>query len=176
LPAVSDAGPLIHLAQIGTLLLLKQIFGKVTIVRSVKHEVVDLGIRLGYRDAPLIREALAAGYIIVKRPSPRLTKRARKLAENENLSMSDSETLLLAKMLAQPLLTDEKPLSMLGRMYGLELWNTWTILLEGLRGGFVTKAEIRAAVKELGEMKHKLSPERAREVLEAADRIASGDM
>lgn len=175
MPAVSDAGPLIHLAQVGRLDLLIRIFGKVTVVRSVKYEVVDVGIRLGYPDAPLIKDALAMGRIVVQSSSSLLTKRAAKLAKQEKLSLSDSETLLLAKMLAQPLLTDEKPLSMLGRMYGLQVWNTWTILLEGLRVGLVTKLDVQAAVKELGEMRHKLSPQRAKEVLEAADRIVSGD-
>jgi len=175
LPAVSDAGPLIHLAQVGRLNLLKQIFGKVTIVRSVKHEVVDEGIRLSHPDAVLVKNAMVEGWITVVTPTSRLLRRAKRLARQEKLSLSDSQTLLVAKTLTQSLLTDEKPLSILGRMYGLGVWNTWTVLLEALRAGFIGKVEIHAAINELGQKRHKLSARRAEEILRIADRLAPSD-
>jgi len=145
----------------------------VLIVLPVKREVVDEGIRGGYKDAQLVGEALAEGYIVVHRTSGRLTSRASKLAKQENVSESDALTLLLAKTLEKPLLTDEKVLSMLAKMYSLEVWNTWTILLEALRKSLIEKSEIREAIDELGERRHKLSSVDAKQILDAADRIAA---
>lgn len=173
MPAVSDSGPLIHLAQARQLGLLKRIFGVVLIVPTVKREVVEEGTRRAYPDAKLVANALAEGYIIVRNPSIRISKRASKLAEQEKLSRSDSETLLLAKTLRRPLLTDEKILSTLGKMYRLEVWNTWTVLLEALRRKLIDKREIHTAIIELGERRHKLSTRNAKEILDAAERIAS---
>ncbi len=157
MPAVSDAGPLIHLAQIRKLELLEKIFVNITIVPSVKYETVDEGIRLGFADAVLVEEALRAGWMIAKKPGITTLRQSRRLADNENVSQSDAQTLLLAKSLQQPLITDEKNLTMLGRMYGLEVWNTWTVLLEALRKGLIRKHDIEMAISELANKRHKLS-------------------
>ena len=52
--AVSNAGPLIHLAKIGRLNLLKDIFNRIIIPESVKVEVIDKGKERGKPDAFLI--------------------------------------------------------------------------------------------------------------------------
>jgi predicted nucleic acid-binding protein len=153
--------------------LLKAIFGRVTIAPSVGREVVEEGIRLGYPDALLVKDALTKADITVANLTPRLVRRAAKLARQERISLSDSQTLMLATGLCQPLLADERILSTLGRMYGLEVWNTWTILLEALRMRLIPKNLIHEAIHELGEKRHKLSSKRAEEILNAADRILS---
>ena len=79
----------------------------------------------------LVVKALEAGYIVVHKLDSRTSKLAFRLAAQENVSYADSETLLLAKVLKTPLLTDEKILSTLAKMYGLEVWSTWSVLLEG---------------------------------------------
>jgi predicted nucleic acid-binding protein len=173
MPAVSDSGPLIHLAQTNQIRLLKRIFGPVLVVPAVKREVVDEGIRGSYPDAKLVAEALEEGYIIVRKTDSRTSKRASGLARREKISEADSQTLLLAKALRKPLLTDEKILSTLAKMYGVEVWNTWTVLLEALRTKVIEKHEIHQAINELSERRHKLSPTYAKQVLGAADRITA---
>jgi len=106
--AVADAGPLIHLAQINKLQLLQELFEHVTITASVKREAVDEGVRLGYADAEIIANALCDGWIVVESVPNRLTKTVEKLAEGENISQADAETLLLAKEKRADLLVDEK--------------------------------------------------------------------
>jgi len=143
------------------------------IVVAVKREVVDEGIRGAYPDAKLVAKALKEGYVAVHRTSGRLTSRASKLAKQENISESDALTLLLAKTLEKPLLTDEKVLSMLAKMYSLEVWNTWTVLLEALRKSLIEKSEIHKAIEELGQRRHKLSSGDAKQILDAANRIVA---
>jgi predicted nucleic acid-binding protein len=57
-------------------------------------------------------------------------------------------------------------------MYGLKIWNTWTVLLESLSRGFIEMSDIESAIKELGEKRHKLKKEQAAQILEAAKTIA----
>lgn len=173
MPAVSDAGPLIHLAQITKLEVLEKIFEKITIVPSVKYEAVDEGIRLGFADAVLIAATLKAGWVVLKKPSITTLRQSRRLADNENVSQYDAQTLLLAKSLQQPLLTDEKNLAKLGKMFGLDVWNTWTVLLEALRKGLISGHDIEMEISELADKRHKLSSEQASEILATADRVAS---
>ena len=170
---VADAGPLIHLAQIGKLHLVQRLFGQVTITASVKCEAVDEGVRLGYADAEVICKALDDGWIIVESVPERLAKTVGKLAEGENISLADAETLLLAKEKKAELLVDEKIVADLAKMYGLRVWGTWTLLLESLSRHLIEVADVEDAIGELGKRRHKLKEKQALEILDAARRIAS---
>lgn len=174
MPAVvSDAGPLIHLAQINKLYLLKKLFKQVSITPSVKCEAVDKGVKLSHADAEVIGKAIEEGWIRVEEFPKRLASASKRLAEDENMSRADAETLLFAREKKAEVLVDEKALSNLARMFGLKTWNTWTVLLESLRRGIIEVSDIEAAIKELGEKRHKLRKEQAAQVLEAARRITS---
>jgi len=170
---VADAGPLIHLAQIGKLQLLERLFQKVLITARVKVEAFDEGVRLGRVDAEAVGKALSEGWLRVEPVPERLAKLAVKLAEGENISRADAETLLLAKEKKAELLVDEKVLSDLAKMFGLKVWSTWTILLESLSEGLIEVADVENAISELGRKRHKLREKQASEILDAAKQIAT---
>lgn len=173
MPAVvSDAGPLIHLAQINKLYLVKKLFNQVIITSKVKREAVDEGVRLGHADAQLIGKAVEEEWIKFEDFPKRLAKASKRLAEDENISLADAETLLFAREKGAEVLVDEKALSNLARMFGLKTWNTWTALLESLSMDYIEVSDIEAAIKELGEKRHKLRKEQAEQILEAAKLIA----
>lgn len=170
---VSDAGPLIHLAQISKLHLIKKLFNRISITPEVKREAFDEGIRLGHADAEVIGKALEEGWMVVEDVPERLDLVAKKMAKDENISQTDAKTLLLARENAVEILADEKVLADLSKMFGLKVWNTWTILLESLRRGFIQISEIESAIAELGEKRHKLRNRQATEILKVARIIAS---
>jgi len=169
---VSDAGPLIHLAQINKLHLVKKLFNKVFVTPKVKREVFDEGVKLGHVDAQIVGKAIEEGWIIVEDIPENVASASKRLAEGENISQADAGTLLLAKE-KRAEMVDEKALSDLAKMYGLKAWNTWTILLETLRRGFIEISDIESAITELGKKRHKLKDRQATEILEAAKFIAS---
>lgn len=171
--AVADAGPLIHLAQINKLHLVKRLFNQVSTVPEVMREAFEEGIRLGHADAKIIGKAIEEGWIIVEDPPKTVTLVAKRLAKSENISQADAKTLLLARESGAEILVDEKTLSDLAKMFGLKVWNTWTILLESTRRGFIEISDIESAVTELGEKRHKLTHKQATEILKAAKRIFS---
>jgi predicted nucleic acid-binding protein len=78
----------------------------------------------------------------------------------------------LARGKGAEVLVDEKALSNLAKMFGLKTWNTWTVLLESLRMGYIEVSGLEAAIKELGEKRHKLRKEEAAQILKAAKFIA----
>ena len=169
---VSDAGPLIHLAQINKMWLVEKIFSQVVITHRVMEEAYKQGVKLGHRDAQIIGRALEEGWIIVEEFPEGLVSASRRLAEGEKISKADAETLLFAREKRAEVLVDEKTLSNLARMHGLKTWNTWTVLLEGLRLGFIEVSDVEAAIDELGEKRHKLKREQAAQILEAAKLVA----
>ena len=168
---VSDAGPLIHLAQSGKVRLLSQFFGVVLVTEQVKIETFDEGIRLGYADAKAVGEALAAGWLRIEPVPEGLTEPALKLSEGENISRADATTLLFAVEKKAELLVDDKLLSDLAKMYRLKVWSTWTLLLEGLSRSFLKLGEVEEALTELGERKFRLNAKQAQEILDAANNI-----
>ena len=165
---VSDAGPLIHLSQIDKLFLLKKLFGVVFVTETIKVEVLDEGLRLGCVDAQVVGEALADGWLRVEPVSERLVGSALKLAEGENISRADAETLLLAVEKKAALLVDERLLSDLAKMYRLKVWSTWTLLLESLAHDYLVLDEVEGAVEELGKRKFRLNAKQSKEILDAA--------
>jgi predicted nucleic acid-binding protein len=171
---VSDAGPLIHLAQIGKLQLLEKLFGMVIVNARVKLEVYDEGVQLGCPDAELIGKALEEGWLLVETVPERFAKSAVKLVVGENISMADAETLLMANEKKAELLTDEKVLSNLAKMYGVKCWSTWTLLLEGLSRNIVEVADVESAISDLGKKKFRLNLNQSREILDAAKFIEKG--
>jgi predicted nucleic acid-binding protein len=168
---VSDAGPLIHLAQIDKLLLLKTLFGNVLITDKVKIEVFDEGARHGCPDAQLVGTALESGWLKVEPLPRRLVSSVIKLAEGENISLPDAESLLLAVDKKAFLLVDDKSLSNLAKMYRLKVLNTWTLLLEGLSQDLVELNEIKDAIDKLRKIRFSLNGRQAREILNAANII-----
>lgn len=171
--AVADAGPLIHLAQINKLQLVRKLFHHVPITLEVKKDAADEGIRLGHLDAQVIANALRDGWITVEDIPEGLALATKRLAEGENISRTDAKTLLLARGSGAEVLIDEKAVADLAKMYGLKVWNTWTILLESLRRRSIEIYDIESAITELGEKRHELKDKQAAEILEAAKHIAS---
>jgi predicted nucleic acid-binding protein len=170
---VSDAGPLIHLAQIDKLYLIKKIFNQVIITSNVEREAYNEGVKLGHSDAQIIGKAIEERWIIVEDVPKSIASASKRLAEGENISRADAETLLFARQKGAEVLVDEKVISNLAKMYGLKTWNTWTVLLESLRRGFIEISDVESAIKELGEKRHKLKNKQAAEILEAARFIVS---
>jgi predicted nucleic acid-binding protein len=166
---VSDAGPLIHLAQIGQLQLLKNLFKHISITAKVEIETVDEGINHGFVDAQTIGKAIQDGWITIEYVCEYLSGSIERLVIGENISHSDAETLLLAKNKNAELLVDDKVVADLAKMYGLRIWSTWTILLESLSEGFIEIQDINNAIDELGKKRHKLSEKQAEEILKAAN-------
>ena len=63
---VSNSTPLIGLAKIGKLGLLKELFGVIVIPEEVRAETVDRGIENKSPDAFVIRKAVEEGWIVVQ--------------------------------------------------------------------------------------------------------------
>ncbi len=170
---VSDAGPLIHLAQIGQLQLLKNLFQHVSITAKVKNETVDEGINRGFVDAQIIGKAIHDDYITVENVCEHPSGSIERLVRGENISHADAETLLMAKNKNAELLVDDKVVADLAKMYGIRIWNTWTILLDSLGKGLIEIQDINSAIDELGQKRHKLSEKQAEEIIKAANTIAT---
>jgi predicted nucleic acid-binding protein len=138
---VSDASPLICLAKVGKLHLLKDLFGLVLIEEEVKRETIDRGKEEGAPDALIIEDALKEGWIKVEKIEDE--KRFRGIHKGEG------NTVLLATKHKCLVLIDEEDGREVARAMGLKVRGSLHVLKKAVENGLMSKEE---AFKTLDEM------------------------
>ena len=125
---VSNATPLIYLAKIGKLGLLRNLYGEVFIPEEVEVEVVERGKRLGERDAYVVEKAINDGWLKVSK--------AEVVEVPIELDAGEEAVLSLAKNLGlREVLIDEASARTAARLLGLTPRGTIYVLLKALEGG-----------------------------------------
>ncbi|MGD6852149.1 MAG: DUF3368 domain-containing protein [Candidatus Bathyarchaeia archaeon] len=123
---VSNSTPLIYLAKIGKLDLLRILFGETLIPKEVWIEVVEKGKSLGQKDAYVVENAIAQGWIKVADVDP--------VEMPIELDKGEEEALSLAKQLnLETILIDEVSARSAARLLGLTPRGTVFVLLLALK-------------------------------------------
>jgi len=158
LPVVSNSTPLIHLAKIGRLELLREFFGEVLIPEAVYRECVIEG--KGSEDAKLIENA---GWIRVERIRDERLKKSLMIELDEG----ESEAIVLAiEKGAEMLLMDDYDGREVARALGLKTTGTIGILLRAKIEGRIEG--IKDELDKLKETGFWLSEGLYRRILEEA--------
>lgn len=162
---VSNATPLIYLAKIGKIELLKKVFGEVLIPEEVRVEVVDEGKRLGEMDAYVVEEAIRDGWIKV------LTAEA--LEVPIKLGRGEVAVLSLAKRKGfREVLVDEVPARIAAKLMGLTPRGTIFVLLKALEIEEISLDDFLDALSELVNHGFRLKEEVYLEVVKRAREIS----
>ena len=123
---VSNSGPLIHLAKIDKLILLKGLFGEVIIPLQVKMEVVDAGKEEGMADAFLIEGEIENGWIII---DGNITD-FEDIARNVGIDEGGAAAIMLARKMKKPILLDDLAARRFAIGLGLEVVGSIGVLLK----------------------------------------------
>ncbi len=162
---VSNATPLIYLAKVGKLKLLK-IFGEVIIPEEVKVEVVDRGKAMEKTDAYVIERAINEGWIKVSK--------AELIDIPIELHPGEKAVLSLAKKLGiEEVLVDEKPARFAAKLLGLKPRGTVFVLLKALKEGMMDLDEFLDTLSEMLKHGFRLKEDIIVEAIREAKRIAS---
>ncbi len=143
MPVVSNTSPLLSLAIIGQLSLLREQFVEVLIPPAVHAE---LRVDEGLPGSEALREALAASWLRVEqvedRPFIQILQR--------DLDHGEAEAVALAMQVnAQWTLLDEREARRVAKLLGLNVTGVLGVLLRGYRQGQLPS--LRRAIKELRE-------------------------
>jgi len=147
---VSNAGPLIHLAKIDLLHLLKDLYQEVVMPLEVKIEAVDRGLEKGFSDAIKIGEAIKEGWIKVE--DIKLTQEFIKMAQIAGLKTAEAAVIYHAYKNNSTVLLDEDSARALARTLGIPIRGTLGIILESLKKGFLSRREALKALEKLSEI------------------------
>jgi predicted nucleic acid-binding protein len=128
--AVSNSSPLIWLAKINRLGVLKSLFGAIIVPEKVRAEVSSGESA----DSLLIREAFREGWLRVSGEADD----ASALVGVSGLHQGEAEAVLLARRLGSLLLVDEREATGTARVFGVRPLGTVGVLLLGLAEGRLT--------------------------------------
>lgn len=130
MPAISNASPIIALAKIGRLQLLKNLYGLIFIPPSVKAEVVDKGKDLGAPDALEIEGAINEGWIKVAKLTKVQNHSVRRLVDRARIGLGEAGALTIARSRRMLVILDDKEARAMAKSFGLEYTSTVMVLYE----------------------------------------------
>jgi predicted nucleic acid-binding protein len=144
---VSDAGPLIVLAKLNVLHLLKALYGCVHVAQSVYDEVVVEGMRAGHEDAKAVHLFLAQTHWPIDQLSseeipPDLVKAPLDRGERDSLALA----LRLGSRL---ILIDETVGREVARDHGLAVRGSLGVLIQAYRQGEMDADRLRLYLAEV---------------------------
>ncbi len=126
----SNTSPLICLAKIGRLKLLRDLYGTVVISQSVKNESVDKGKELGASDALEIEKAIEDGWIVVTELTESQNETVQKLIGEAGIGLGEAGALTLAKDGTMLIILDDKETRAIAKSWDLEYTGTVMVLYE----------------------------------------------
>lgn len=147
--AISNSGPLIHLAQLGCLEWLTELFEKVIIPIEVYNETVIEGKKNNHADAILIENMIQSGFIEVFKKDHEITNffQSEFLHKGEisaiNLALSFSEEIILL---------DDEEARISARQLKLKVKGTLGILLDVYTKKIISKELAVKSLKRINEI------------------------
>ena len=146
-PVVSNAGPLVALAKLSLLHLLKELYDRVHFSRSVYDEAVTEGTRQGYEDARTLLLFLEQMNWSPERVDPAAIPAD---LHEVRLDRGERDTLALAMTLGSTLvLMDETVGRQIARALGLTVRGSLGVLIESHRQGLIGPDQLRLCFAEM---------------------------
>jgi len=164
--AAINASPLIFLAKLGKLNLLKSILTEYYITNTVMEEVVKKALESGYVEADLIQKFAS------KHTAEIDEEKARRLAEKFNIHIGEASTILLAKKMGfNYVIVDDKVAIKVLKTIGLKPLSIPFILLSALKNRQITYEDFIQCFEKLTEYGYYISPGLSRKILETAEKV-----
>ena len=169
---VSNATPLIYLARLGNLHLLKNLFIQVQIPPEVKIETLDRGKAKGYSDAYVIEQALNDGWLIVTPLTAQNAKKSETLAMMTGIDVGEVQAIILTEQKNEKLvLIDESNGREIARQLGLTPRGTIFIILTAIKRELITKDAAKQMLERLIEINFYIGANIYRDTLKAIEKL-----
>lgn len=162
---ISDATPLIYLAKIEKISLLKSLYNIIIISSEIKNEIVDEGKRLKEKDAFLIEKEIKDGFIEV-------IKVSNYIKPVFNIDKGELSILSLTKELnIKDVLIDEKLARIAAKVEGLTPRGTLFVILKNLKLKLINFDDFLRILNSLLEAGFRLKEEVYLKAIEEARKI-----
>jgi len=147
--AISNAGPLIHLAKANALQILQTLFHSILIPDEVKTEIVDKGKEKGHPDALLIEKAIQQGWIKTTQTKP--NPEFQKAAKTAGLRKTEATVIQYAYENHLTALLDDEPARIFARTLNITIRGTLGILIQATKNNILNHQETIQTLDKLTE-------------------------
>ena len=169
---VSNATPLIYLARIQKIHLLKTLFNHVQIPPEVAEEAVNQGKTKGNPDAYAIEQAINNKWITTHTISEQNLKKSKTLAEMTGIDIGEAQAIILAKQKNEKqILIDETNARQIAKHLGLHPKGTIFIILNATKKKHITKDTAKDMLNKLIEANFYLNTKIYRDTLKAIEEL-----
>ena len=147
---ISNTGPLIHLAKLEKLQLLKQLFGYIYITKKIYEEAVIIGKKKEYEDAKIIENYIEEGWIIVipHKPDQDLKYRGTLFGLDEG----EIEAISLTRLSGGLLLSDEKKAREFATINGIAVMGTIRIIIYATKNSLISNQQATKLLRQLPDI------------------------
>jgi len=142
MPITSNTSPIISLAKIGRLGLLKDLYGTVFVSLFVKVESVDKGKEIGAPDTLEIEKAINDGWVKVTELTRRQDQNMQTLVDKTRIGFGEAGALILARDKKVPAMLDDKEARALAESWNLDYTSTVMVLYEAFVKNLVSYDEL----------------------------------
>lgn len=164
MPVVSDASPLLLLAKIGKLSLLKELYQEIIIPLQVRNEVVENKDKT----SSLILSEIKNGWIQQK--NVEISPEIERLGEKLGLHKGETAALSVAKHLGiKEILADDKLARIAARILGFRAIGCLGIIMKAQEIGIITRTEAIDSIHKLVKAGLWVSPEVLAEVFRSLE-------
>ncbi len=163
---IANSTPLIYLAKVGKIELLRSLFSKIYIPEAVKYEVIDQGKAHNEPDAVIVEQAIQEGWIIVRKTKtlPILQEMGIDLGEMEAISLA-------VEMKQKEILLDQTHARVAAELVGLTPRGTLFVLLRALKESRINQKEYRLLLESLIKVGFRMSEELYLNALKMGEQI-----
>lgn len=130
MPVTSNTSPIVALAKIGRLVLLRKLYDTVFIPPFVKVESVDKGKKVGAPDALEIERAIDEGWIKVAKLTQKQNLKIQSLIGETKIGLGEAGALILARDEEMMVILDDKEARIIAKSWRLEYTGTVMVLYE----------------------------------------------
>jgi len=130
MPAVTNTSPIIILARIERLRLLKELHGAILVSPAVRMECIDRGREVGATDVMVMENGIKEGWIQLVNLDKEETREARRLTDEARIGIGEAEALVLAKSRNALAVLDDKEARAIAKGWNLKYTGTLMVLYE----------------------------------------------
>jgi predicted nucleic acid-binding protein len=170
LSIVSNTSPLIWLAKIGKITLLKDLFGEVIMPEEVHKEAVERGLQEGFSDALAIKECIEQGWIKVSKLDEREITLCQKMMKHAfEIRLGEVQAIILARGRGALLLMDESSGRAFAETLDLKVRGTLYVVMKALREELLKRTEAKEIVLALVSRGFRIEPKLLARILREID-------
>lgn len=152
MPVVSNTSPIVLLAKIKRLNLLKKLYRTVYISPFVKVESIDRGKEQGAVDVKEIEIGIKEGWIKTIKLTKMQLKQANRLIRESNIGLGEAEALVIARDRDILAILDDKEARAIARSWRIEYTSTVMVIYEAFVKGLIAYDELVEDLAKLSKV------------------------